>query len=253
VGSVAIGGLVFACAFGGALVGMLLRARVPEHHLSSESKDVVKMGTGLIATLSALVLGLLIASAKSSFDAQRTGLQQMAAKVVMLDRALAQYGSETKSVRESVRRLVEAAIERLSSQDGSTSSGLGASALTVEGSKLFDQIRQLAPKNDTQRQLQSQALQIGTDLASTRWLLNQQQDSAIPMPFLVVVVFWLAVLFVSFGLFAPPNAIVVTTLLICALSVGGAMFLIVDLDQPFGGLIRISNAPLQHALSHLGQ
>jgi hypothetical protein len=113
VGSMGVGGIVFACTFGGALVGMLLRATLPVHHLSSDSKDVVKLGTGLIATLSALVLGLLIASAKSSFDAQRTGFQQLSANLVMLDRALARYGPETKDAREALRQLVASAIDRL--------------------------------------------------------------------------------------------------------------------------------------------
>ena len=73
------------------------------------------------------------------------------------------------------------------------------------------------------------------------------------MPFLVVLVFWLTILFISFGLFAPPNATVIATLFVCALSVSGAIFLILELDQPFEGLIRISSAPLRNALAHLGQ
>jgi len=248
-----IGGVVFACTFGGALAGMGLRAVLPEHHLSADSKDVVKLGMGLIATLSALVLGLLIASAKSSFDGQRTGFQQLAANLVLLDRALARYGPETKDAREALRRLIASNIEHLWPEDDSKSSGLGASSLTATGSKLIDQIRELSPKNEGQRWAQSQALQITTDLARSRWLLIEQNESAIPTPFLVVVVFWLTVLFASFGLFSPLNPTVIAALLVCALSVAGAMFLIVDLDQPFGGLIQISNMPLRNALSQIGQ
>jgi hypothetical protein len=249
----AIGGIVFACTFGGALAGMLLRVALPAHHLSNESKDVVKMGTGLLATLSALVLGLLIASAKGSFDAQRAGFQQLSANLVLLDRALARYGPETKDAREALRRLVAATIERLWPQDASQASGLDASPITVNGGMLIDRIRELAPKNEGQRWAQSQALQISTDLAKTRWLLVEQGDSAIPTPFLVVVVFWLAVLFMSFGLFAPPNPTVIATLLVCALSVAGAVFLIEDLDQPFDGLIQLSSTPLRNALSQFGR
>ena len=126
MGSLTIGGIVFACTFGGALVGMVLRAILPEHHVSTESKDVVKLGMGLIATLAALVLGLLIASAKSSFDAQRSGFQQLAANLVLLDRALARYGPETKDAREALRSLVAATIDRLWPEDASKSSGLGS-------------------------------------------------------------------------------------------------------------------------------
>lgn len=248
-----IAGIVFACAFGGALAGLILRATVPAHHLSNESKDVVKLGAGLIATLSALVLGLLIASAKSSFDAQRTGFQQLSANIVLLDRTLARYGPETKNAREALRQLVASAIERLWSENPSKSSGLGASVITVGGSAVFDRVRDLSPKTEAQRWQQSQALQICTELAKTRWLLTEQDESAIPTPFLVVVVFWLTVLFTSWGLFSPLNPIVIVTLLVCALSVAGAMFLIVDLDQPFDGLIQISSTPLRNALSQLGQ
>jgi hypothetical protein len=252
VNSLEIGAIVFACTFGGALVGMLLRVVIPDPHLTGDSKDVVKMGTGLIATLTALVLGLLIASAKSSFDAQRTGLQQMAANFVVLDRGLAKYGPETKPARETLRQLVEKLLE-VQSAGMNSASALGASILSVEGGKLYDQLRGLVPGNENQRWLQSQTLQIAVDFTRTRWLLNEQQGSAIPTPFLVVVVFWLTTLFLSFGLFSRPNPVVIITLLVCAVSVGGAIFLIIDLDQPSAGLIRISTAPIQNALSQLGK
>ncbi len=249
-----VGGIVFACTFGGALVGMTLRALLPEHHLSADSKDVVKLGTGLIATLAALVLGLLIASAKSSFDAQRSGFQTLAANVVLLDRTLARYGPETKEARGALHALVAATIERLWPADASTSSsGLSATAVTNGGTAVFGLIGALSPRNETRRSLQSQALQICTDLSRTRWLLAEQDETAIPRPFLVVVVFWLTVLFISFGLFAPLNPTVLATFVVCALSVAGAIFLIVDLDQPFDGLIQISSTPLRNALGQLGQ
>jgi len=253
VTSLAIGGIVFACTFAGALGGMLLRRVIPDPHLSGDSKEVIKMGTGLIATLAALVLGLLVASAKSSFDAQRTGLQQISANFVVLDRALAKYGPETSQARESLRRLVEHMIELRSQGPEAGSSSLSSASLTAEGGKLYDRIRELTPKNESQKWLQSQAVGLSGDFARTRWLLSEQQDSAIPTAFLVVVVFWLAALFVSFGMFSKPNSVVMTTLLICALSVAGALFLIVELDRPDSGLIRISSAPLRNALSRLGQ
>jgi len=250
--SLEIGAIVFACTFGGALVGLLLRVVIPDPHLTGDSKDVIKMGTGLLATLAALVLGLLIASAKGSFDSQRTGLQQMAANFVVIDRALAKYGPETRPARESLHRLVEKLLE-VQSAGANSASAIGAASLTVEGGKFYDQIRELVPGTENQKWLQSQALQLAADFTRTRWLLNEQQGSAIPTPFLVIVVFWLTALFLSFGLFSAPNPVVIVTLLICALSVAGALFLIVDLDQPSAGLIRISSAPIQNALSQLGK
>jgi hypothetical protein len=251
VASLTIGGIVFACTFVGALLGMLLRAALPVAHLSNDSKDVVKLGMGLIATLAAMVLGLLVASAKSSFDAQRTGLQQMAANIVVLDRGLEKYGPESREARQTLRSIVSSMLAQLESQTTSATAEPGGGPIPTPAAALLDRVRELAPKNEGQRWLQAQALQITSDLAHERWLLREQQDSSIPIPFLVVVIFWLAVLFTSFGLFSPRNPLVVGTLLLCALSVGSAMFLIVALDRPYGGVIRVSTIPLQNALSVL--
>ncbi len=249
--SVAISSVVFACIFGGALLGMFLRAVLPERHLSPDSKDLVKLGMGLIATMSALVLSLLIASAKSSFDTQRSELAQMSANVIFLDRALARYGPETKEARELLRRSVTSALERIWPEDRSQPVQVHGTA--AESAGLFDKIQDLAPKNEAQRALQAQALKIGTDIAQMRWLLFAQRGSSIPLPFLAVLVFWLTILFASFSLFASPNLTVIATLLVCALSVSGALFLILELDRPFEGLIQISSAPLRNALAQLGQ
>lgn len=251
--SLAVAAVVFVCAFGGAMLGSFLRARLPEHHLNSESRDVVKLGTGLIATLSALVLGLLIASAKSGFDQQRTGFQQIGSNFVVLDRALARYGPESKAARDALRRTVVSMLDRLWPDDNSSASRLDAAEITAAGAAMYGAIRDLAPGNDAQKSIQDQALQISADMARTRWLMSQQDDSSIPIAFLVVLIFWLSVLFSSFGLFSPRNATVVAMLFVCALSVAGAVFLIADLDQPFDGLIQISDAPLRKALSQLGQ
>ncbi len=247
--SMTIGWIVFACIFGGALVGMILRSRLPEHHLNSESRDLVKVGMGLIATMSALVLGLLIASAKSSFDSQRSELAQMAANVILLDRVLAHYGPETKECRELVRNFVAVTRGRYWPDEAPLPPNQSPFSTEV----LYDKIQDLAPKNDAQRTLQSQALKTCVDIAQTRWLLFAQRDSSIPTPFLIMLVFWLAVLFASFSLFAPPHATTIATLLVCALSVSGAIYLILELDRPFDGLVRVSSLPLRNALEQLGQ
>ena len=192
---------------------------LPDPHLSSDSKDVIKMGTGLIATMSALVLGLLIASAKSTLDAQRTGFQQMATNVVLLDRTLARYGPEATPARGMLRETVAAAIDRLWPADRSPAAGLDSPEITVNGNALYEAIRDLSPKTDAQRASQAQAIQIAADMARTRWLLSQRDDGSIPKPFLAILVFWLSVLFISFGLFSPRNATVIVVLVICALSV----------------------------------
>ena len=246
--SLAISAVVFACVFGGALLGMLLRAALPQHHLSPESKDGVKLGIGLIATMAALVLGLLIASAKSSFDSQRNELTQMSANVIFLDRVLARYGPETREAREGLRGAVVSALDRMWPEDRSRPVQVQG---TSESEAVFDKLQQLAPKNETQRALQAQALKLGTDVAQTRWLLFAQRSSSIPLPFLVILVFWLTIIFASFSLFARLNLTLIVALLVFAISASAALFLILELGQPFTGLMRISDAPLRNALAPL--
>jgi hypothetical protein len=244
--SLAVSGIVFVCVFAGALLGVFLR--LPEHHLGTESKDVVKLGMGLIGTMSALVLGLLIGSAKGSFDTQRNEFTQLSANVIFLDRILAHYGPETRKARELLRQTVAEMIARIWPEGHSEPNDVPATAGAAD---LYDKIQALEPKTETQRALQAQAIKLTADLAQVRWLLFAQRGSSIPMPFLVILVGWLTILFVSFGLFASPNATALGALLVCALSVAGAILLILELDRPYG-IIEISNAPLRNALAQLG-
>ena len=240
----------FACVFGGALLGMFLRAVLPEHHLSAESRDMIRMWMGLVATISAFIIGLLVASAMVSYSTQRSSVTQMSTNIILLDQALAQYGPETKEARGLLRRAVVHAIDRIWLKNGSQSSEKPAE----EWSQIYYQITRLpAPQNDAQRLIQAHALSLMEETLHTRWLMFQQIGSSIPRPFLMLLLFWITIIFVSFGLFAHPNATVIASLFVCALSVSGAVFLILDLEDPFYGLIQISDAPLTSALAHLGQ
>jgi hypothetical protein len=244
-----VAAIVFAFAFGGALVGMSLRERLPETYLSSDSKEVIRITSGLLATLAALVLGLLVASAKSGFDAQNNGFQQLSANIVALDRLLSIYGSEATKAREALRSTVIAAEKSLS--DEGEGSGLGADEVSDEGAKVILAIEALATGADSRPALQSQALQTTIELGRTRWLLSEQQDASSLLPFLSVLLLWLFAIFVSFGLFAPRNPAVMTALFISAVSAAGAVFLIVDLSDPSAGLIQVSREPLRSAIAHL--
>jgi hypothetical protein len=250
VSAIASSLIVFACVFGGALFGMFLRAVLPAHHLDDDAKDVIKLGMGLIATMTALVLGLLIATAKGSYDTQEVEVTQLSAKILFLDRTLARYGPETKDVRNLARGVVARAVDRAWPEVGTLSSRLeprGGADVLYEG------IQELSPKNDAQRSFKAQALTILSDVAQTRWLMFQQRGSSFSKLFLVVVVSWLTIIFISFGLYAPRNATVIGTLLVCALSVSGAILMILELDRPFDGLIRISPAQLRDAIAVLGR
>lgn len=242
--------LVLCCVFGGTLLGMSLRAALPDAHLSSDSRDVVKLGMGLIATMSALVLSLLVASAKGSYDVRRNEITQLAAGVIITDRVLAHYGPESNHARDLLRLAVGHILERVWSEE-STAAPPGQPASTADEG-LYDEIQALSPESAEQRSLQAQALKTVVDLGQTRWLLFAQSGSSIPVPFLVVLVFWLTILFGSFGMLAPRNPTVLAVLFVSALSVSGALYLVLELDQPFQGLIQISSAPLHNALAQLG-
>jgi hypothetical protein len=249
--SITISLIVFACVFGGALLGIFLHAVLPQHHLGPDSKDIVKLGMGLVGTMAALVLGLLVASAKGSYDAQGAELTQMSANIAVLDRALALYGPETKDTRALLRGFVVRFLDQMWSKNGTGASP--SAAPSGGGEIMYEKLQGLSPKNDMQRSLQGQALSIAVDVGKARWLMYAQQATSVSLPLLVVLVLWLTVIFVSFGLFAPFNATVVSSLFVSALSVSGAILLILEMYTPYAGLIQLSSAPLRAALAHLGQ
>src|SRR5262249_54434949 len=186
--AIATGGVVFACVFGGALLGLFLRSALPDHHRSSESKDVVKLGMGLLATMAALVLSLLIASAKNSYDTQSGELTQLAANIALLDRILAHYGPETKDARDFLRRSAARAIDQMWPENGSRPAELNPAATGAEG--FFEKIQALSPQGEAQRSLRAEALKIATEVARTRSLLFAQTGGSTPLPFLMILVFW---------------------------------------------------------------
>ena len=205
---------------------------------------------GLVATLSALVLNLLNFSAKNSFDAQSTELTQWSAQIVMLDRILAHYDPETEKARDILRTAVASSVDRMWSKRRSTTTKLEPPSRRNE--QLLDLIQELAPKDENQRTLKSQALNIAFTVGETRWLQYAQMNNSVPAAILMVLVAWLTTLFFSFGLFAPRNATVIVSRFVAALSVSGAVFLMVELYSPYGGLIEVSSAPLRAALSQVG-
>jgi Protein of unknown function (DUF4239) len=239
---------VFAVIFGGALVGTLVRPLLSETHLQPDSKDLVKMATGLIGTLAALVLGLLIASAKSSFDQKTTQVKQLTATIILLDDLLAEYGPEAAPVRVLLRQSIPPLANRIWHEEQLPTGKLVRFESTAEAASFEDQLERLSPNNDTQRSLQSRAIQAFTEGAQIRLLLFAQAGNSIPAPFLIILVFWLAAIFVSFTLFARTNLVVMAALLVCALSFAGAIFLVLELGNPFAGLMGISSATLRNVL-----
>jgi hypothetical protein len=250
--AIALSCIAFVCISGGALLGMFLRNTLAGHHLSTDAKDVVRLGTGLIGTIAALVLGLLIASAKNSYDTQSTQIKQMTANIILLDNFLEQYGPETGAIRNLLRRGVVILADRMWRENNSDPAKAAPFEASAASEAFYLKLQELSPQNDFQRSLQARAIQLSTDIAQTRLLLFAQMGNSIPMPFLVVLIFWLTIIFASFSLFAQPNAIVIGSLFIFALSAAGAIYLVLELGQPFAGLMQISSTPLRNALTPLG-
>jgi hypothetical protein len=251
--AIGVSGVVFACLFGIALVAMFVRGALPESHLSADSKDVVKLGMGFIATLAALVLGLLIATAKGTYDTQSSTVKEYSANVILLDRVLNQYGPETKEARELLRSAAQATLAHIWPDSGVGPTSLAPGEARAAMENLYDTIAKLDAKTDGQRALKARALDILADQVRGRLRMFTQQDSSLPLPLLVVLVFWLIILFAGYGLLAPRNLTVVAVLVVCELSISGAIFLMLELAMPFAGIMRVSSSPLREAINLLGQ
>jgi hypothetical protein len=245
-----VGPIVFVCLFGATLVGMALSRRLPAHHLDPDSKDVIKLATAVVGTLAALALALLIASAKTTYENANAELRTSMARLVLLDRVMARYGADTNAARARLRTLVE---RRLSQAWRGDASAMNAGGEEASIEPVQAELRALSPDTNAQRLLQSRALQVSGDIAEAHWLVTETVGDGLPWPFLAVLVFWLGLLFVTFGLLAPTNATVIGLLFACALSVAAAVFLIVDMAHPHIGIIHVSDAPLRTALEQLGQ
>jgi hypothetical protein len=251
--AILIGLIAFVCVLGGTAIGLLLRKKLPEHHLTGDSRDAVKMGSGLIATLCALVLGLLISSAKNSFDDMNHAIAQSAAKNILLDRTLAHYGPEAQPIREMLRSLVISRIKMIWPEHETTTDGIATFEKSNAAEMIMDKLRELKPQNDSQRAFQSEALQLSKEILQNRWMIIEQSQISLPTAFLAVLLFWLTILFGSIGLFAPANKTVLAVLVVCALSVGGAIFLIEEMNNPLTGVVKVSSAPLVKAVELMGK
>ncbi|MBY5524270.1 DUF4239 domain-containing protein [Rhizobium leguminosarum] len=253
MGSLLVGGLVFVFLSMATSIGLVVRGRLPDHHLNAESKDVIRLATAVVGTLSALTLGLLIASAKSSYDNAEVEMRTAAARVLLLDRVMAQYGPETDKARQLMRELIERRLSRgwTAETTDETSGNAPGEYQDIEAVQAV--LRSLAPRGSVQHALQARAVEVSGMMAEAHWLLVESGEEGLPWAFVTVLVCWLSLLFATFGLQAPANLTVLSILLVCALSVAGAIFLVSDMANPYVGLIRVSDAPLQFAIERLGK
>jgi hypothetical protein len=243
--------ILFIGLVGVALLGRRVRRYLPQDHLSAESKDAVKLAMGLVATMTALLLGLLISSAKGIYDTVRSEVMQMAAKVAFLDRVLAAYGPEAAGARAQCRDVVADVVARMWPEEGGGSAHVAADG--QGGNAFYFAVLGLSPNDDSQRALKTQAATVMVDLAELRSLFQAQALPSVSKPLLMAVASWPVVIFFGFGLLAPPNATTILALVASAFSVACALFLILELDHPLSGLIRIPSEPMINVLNHLAK
>ena len=241
--------VIFGCVVGAVLMGRALSRRLPADHLSADTKETVKLSMGLLATMSALLLGLLVASAKASYDNARSEVIQMIAKVVFLDRVLTGYGPETAEARTRLHEAVEETAHRM--RPIRTNTPVNLAPNTQAGNAIYLAIQHLTPNDDMQRSLKAQATTLAVELGQLRTLLVAESISSISKPLLIVVAFWLVVIFLSFSLIAPHNGTATFALVVSAVAAATAIFLVLELDRPFSGLLRIPNEPVLNVLSQL--
>jgi Protein of unknown function (DUF4239) len=234
-----------------SLLGGRLARLLPEEQLSADSKDAVKLAMGLVATMTAVLLGLLITSAKSTYDTAENEVMQMAAKVALLDRVLKFYGPEAADARHALRDATAEGVRRTwPSKPGSR---VRLDPDEQMGDAVYIAIHGLVPRDETQRALKAQATTLMVQLGELRSLLRAQSVPSVSKALLIALVSWLVVIFFGFSLIVPANATSTLALVAGAFSVACAMFLILELDHPFAGVLRIPSDPMVNTLDHLAK
>ena len=242
--------LVFAVILSGAFVGALVRRRVPQHNLTEETKSMVSVSMAVIATISALVLGLLLSNANSSFNAVQGQVNFISAEILRLDQLLRRYGSETKPAREKLRQYAERKRDALFPKNPADFH-LGDQPTYELLQEVEDLVLAIKPSNARDQWWLAQATTLASKIGDARFLLAQQAGQGTPIPVVLLLVLWLTLLFASFTLFAPSNIISTATLTLCALAIAGAVGMILDLERGFGGLVHVSPQPMNHAVEIL--
>lgn len=248
---VVTGLISFAAIFAGALIGLFARKRLPSHHLGSETQSAITVSVAVLGTLSALVVGLMITAANSSFSARSDEVRELSLQLIRMDRNLWRYGPESAEARANLRIWALAKLQQLFPKKGKRS--LGPETTIVLREHVQDAVLNLTPQNERQRYLRTLCATLSSTMIQARWALEQRTGHSIPVPFLVLLIFWLAIVFASFGLFAPANPTAIATLFLCSVAVSGGIYLIEELDNPLSGFIQIPSDSMHKALVELTQ
>jgi hypothetical protein len=249
--ALAVSSLVFALVFAGSLAGMTIRRAVPETHFTPEAKDTIRLAIGLVVTMTGLVLGMLVSSAKTFYDGEKSQVAEMASQMILMNDLLLGYGPETKEARIQALGFVEEAANRIWPKNESASFQLRPEHHSED---FYREVQLLVPKNDAQASAKAQLVSLTMDLKKGYWLMYLQTvQTPIPTPLLLVVTSWLMAIFISFGMFAPRNLTVMVTLIVCAMAVSAAIFIITSMYSPFTGVLKISPAAIRDAIHQMGK
>jgi hypothetical protein len=244
--STIIGLISFAAIFGGVIIGLFVRRRLPGQHLSTETQSAVTVSVAVIGTLSALVLGLMITAANHSFSARSDEVRELSLQLIRMERNLRRYGPEADDARAKLRTWAEAKTHELFPIEGQARPSSETTIVMLES--VQDAVLALTPKDEKQKYLRTLCVNLSSTLIQARWSLETREGHSTPVPFLILLIFWLAIVFASFGLFAPANPTTIVVLFLCSLAVSGGIVLIEELDNPQSGLIQISADSMRKAL-----
>ena len=253
--SIESGLVVAACVFVGGMAGVMLHSLLPEPHRSKETQDVVRLGTGMLSVLASLVLGLLIATAKQTYDMVDHEMRQYSADLLLLNETLRDYGDAAREPRDLLRRHAEKVLHDVWPAVAKQQRIPAVRLEDREAARLLERVREtiraLTPADAGQKWLQEQALQVSASLLRQRLVLIQQEGATVQPIILVILVAWIGFIFASFGLNAPRNATVAGAFLVCSLAIGGAVFLVLEMDRPLNGVMKISGTPMVNALDEM--
>jgi len=251
----------------GSALGVFVRPFLSEHHRSAETTDLIRLVVTMLVTFAALVLGLLTSSVKASFDNVDNDLRSFAINIIQLDRSLRQYGGEADRARAVLRGYTAAAIASTWTTEPKppgdyypTEISPPPSVESIESTSLGDMLtrlevdlRRLEPQDPMHRRLALVILNQFERMTRMRWRLIEEAHSSISMPFYIVLTLWLVIVFASFGLSAPRNILSYITILLGALSIASVIYVILDLDTPFTGILMVSSQPMRDALAELSR
>lgn len=242
------GFVAFCCILGASFAGLLLGRILPERYLSEATHKTVQLTMSAVGLMAALVVGFLVTNAKTDLDNSRRAIAEFSTNLRLLDREAVHFGPEAKPVRDLLRAFT---AEKIAQTWTAAASATDHSRSVGMLNEIQQRLRTFAPQDDIGREARASGLRMIDELKLTSRLLAIQTSAHTPHFFLIVVIFWLSVLFFSYAVFAPPNVAVVIAFAVAAFSIAAAVNLIVDMEHPFAGYIKVSPAPMQEALKQM--